>query len=61
VRLYGIFDDWGMFGTLREDGRPQLINNDGVSRQALSEYMLGLGQYKTPILQNSRHEQRWGG
>jgi hypothetical protein len=24
-------DDWGMFGTLREDGRPQLINKDGVS------------------------------
>jgi parallel beta-helix repeat protein len=24
-------DDWGMFGTLREDGRPQLVNKDGVS------------------------------
>jgi hypothetical protein len=24
-------DDWGMFGTLREDGRPQLINKNGVS------------------------------
>lgn len=24
-------DDWGMFGTLRADGRPQLINKDGVS------------------------------
>lgn len=24
-------DDWGMFGTLKADGRPQLINKDGVS------------------------------
>lgn len=24
-------DDWGLFGTLREDGRPQLVNKDGVS------------------------------
>jgi hypothetical protein len=24
-------DDWGMFGTFREDGRPQLVNKDGVS------------------------------
>jgi hypothetical protein len=24
-------DDWGMFGTLRADGRPQLVNKDGVS------------------------------
>jgi hypothetical protein len=24
-------DDWGMFGTLRSDGRPQLVNKDGVS------------------------------
>lgn len=26
-------DDWGLFGTNREDGRPQLINKDGVSPQ----------------------------
>jgi hypothetical protein len=24
-------DDWGIFGTLKEDGRPQLVNKDGVS------------------------------
>lgn len=24
-------DDWGLFGTLREDGRPQLVNKDGTS------------------------------
>lgn len=24
-------DDWGMFGTLREDGRPQLVNKNGTS------------------------------
>jgi hypothetical protein len=28
-------DDWGLFGTSRKDGRPQLVNRNGVNQEAL--------------------------